>query len=213
MKSRLVILALLLWVGGSSPARAQEDYLTNGEVDALRDAQEPDKRLILWMGFAQRRIDGVKEAIASRKPESGRTIQKLLAEYVHLMEALQATIDDARERRVPLSKGLKEVETRGSLMLNYLRTLKSESIPGYKDFEYTLEESMDMTRDELAEVAKGNYPEIDGRKPPIGLPSRPPLPGMSGSQPPTKPQSGSPDAAEKDGVEQEGPPRKSQRTQ
>jgi len=90
------------------------------------------------------------------------------------------------------------VETRGNLYLNYLRTLDSDSVPGYRDFEYTLEEAMDMTRDELAEVAKGNYPEVLDRTPPTDLP--PPS-----ARPPSKSQ-----PVPQDSTQEEGPPRKSQ---
>jgi hypothetical protein len=187
----------LLWLAGASvPAPAQEDFLSSGEVDAVRDAQEPDKRMILWMDLAQRRIDAVKQSVNTFKPQAGRAIQKSLAEYIHILEALDSTIQDARERRVPLSKGLKDVETRGTLFLNYLRTLNSEAIPGWKDFQFTLEEAIAMTRDELAEVAKGNYPELEERTPPTDLPSRP------GAGTRTAPAEAPP--------QEEGPPRKSQ---
>ena len=207
MKARVVILGLLCCAGAGLSARAQEDYLTDGEISAVRDTQEPDKRMILWMDFAARRIETIKQAVATFKPESGRAIQKSLSEYIRIMESLESTIDDARERRVPLSKGLKDVETRGSLHLNYLKTLNSESIPGWKDFEYTLEEAMDMTKDELAEVAKGNYPELNDRKAPSDLPARPPA-AASGSRPPSKSES-----APQQGPQEERPPRKSQRGQ
>jgi hypothetical protein len=196
MMMRLAILMLFCSAGAVLPATAQDDYLTEGEISAVRDAQEPDKRMILWMDLAQRRIDSIKQAVATLKPESGRTIQSYLDEYIHIMESIESTILDARDRRVPLSKSLKDVEERGNLYLNYLRTLNSDTIPGWKDFEYTLEEAMDMTRDELAEVAKGNYPEVLERTPPTDLPARM-------AKPPSK---SAPQAEPKE----EGPPRKSQ---
>ncbi|MBI2819710.1 MAG: hypothetical protein HYX73_07005 [Acidobacteria bacterium] len=197
MMARLAILVLVCSPGAVLPAHTQDDYLTEGEISAVRDAQEPDKRMILWMDLAQRRLDAVKQAVATLKPESGRAIQESLDEYIHIMEALESTILDARDRRVPLSKGLKDVEERGNLYLNYLRTLNSEAIPGWKDFEYTLEEAMDMTKDQLAEVAKGNYPEVRERTPPTDLP--PPS-----ARPPSK-------SAPQEAPREEGPPRKSQR--
>jgi len=197
---RLLLVALLCWTGAIRLARAEDDFLDDGEVAAIRDAQEPDKRMILWMDFAQRRVDAVKQAQAAAKPDAGRAIQKTLVEYVRILEALDDTIQDARERRVPLSKGLKDVTTRGNLYLNYLRTLDSEAIPAWKDYKYTLEEAMNMTRDEIAEAAKGAYPEVKERKPPADLPppsSRPPAGSQSGSK----------------AGEEQGPPRKSRPSQ
>ncbi|HWP84721.1 MAG TPA: hypothetical protein VNN17_05995 [Terriglobia bacterium] len=198
MTTRRAILFLFsCWMAGWLPASAQDDFLTQGEVDMVRDAQEPDKRMILWMDLAQRRIDSVKQALASFKPEAGRAIRKALTEYIRIMESLDSTIEDARQRRVPLSKGLRDVETRGNLYLNYLRTLESDKIPGFEDFKYTLEEALAMTRDELEQVAKGNYPEVIDRRPPTDLP--PPA-----QRPPSRSQ-----PAPHEGQE-EGPPRKSQ---
>ena len=202
MKRQAIWLAVLLWLASGVAGLAQEDFLDSVEISAMRDAQEPDKRLILWMDIAQHRIDRIKEQIATHKSEAGSKIQKALSEYVQVMEGLQDAIDDARERRVPLTKGFKDVETRGTLLLNYLRTLDSEAIPGYKDFKYTLEEALDMTRDELADVAKGNYPETQQRKPPTDLP--PPS-----AKPPSKSQSPPQSEPPAEG----GPPRKSQQRQ
>ena len=207
MSPRLLVLVLACWAGAGLAARAQEDYLTDGEVSSIRDTQEPDKRMILWMDFAQRRVDAVKQALSSPKPYAGRTIQKTLVEYVHIMESLGDTIQDARERRVPLSKGLRDVETRGNLILNYLKSLGEKTAPGWKDYEYTLDEAKDMTRDELAEVGKGNYPEVKERKPPTDLPARA-APPASSTRPPARSPS-SPASGAKSGGQEEGPPRKS----
>jgi hypothetical protein len=193
MRLLFAVIALLCWSGA---VLAQDDFLTEGEISQVRDAQDSDKRLILWMDLAQRRIDAIRVAVDTFKPEAGRTIQKQLEEYIHIMESVDSTIQDARDRRAPLDKGFKDVEVRATLYLNYLRTLDSEAIPGYRDFNYTLEEALDMTRDELAEVAKGNFPEVLDRTPPTDLPSSP-------AQPPSQ-------SSSQDSPQEEGPPRKSQ---
>jgi len=202
------LLLITLLCGAGATARAQEgmtaigdeDYLTSGEISAVRDAQQPDKRMILYMDFAQRRIDSVKQALRSGQSSSGRTAQKALIEYVRLMEALESTMGDARERRAPMEKGLKDVETRGREFLKYLESLNSESSPGWEDYQYTVEEAIDMTKDELAEVAKGAFPEVQGRTPPRELP------GLPSSRPPAKSDAPS---EQKPAQQEEGPPRKS----
>ena len=191
--SRLLLLLALACVGTASRAPAQEDFLSDGEISAVRDAQEPDKRMVLYMDFAARRIEGIKQQLAAPKSASGRIIQKTLSEYVQIMEALSDTIADARERRAPLQKGLADIEARGNLCLNYLRSIDSEAIPAWKDYRYTLEEAMEMTREEIAEAAKGDYPEVKERQPPTELP----------------PPSASPPRREPAPGDEEGPPRKS----
>jgi hypothetical protein len=192
MIARCCILAAICWAA-ALPACAQDDYLTDGETAAIRDQQEPDKRLILYMDFAERRLDAVKQALASAKKDAGDAARKMLTEYVHIMEDVDSTLEDARDRRVPLTKALKDIETRGKEYLTYLGSL-NESSPGWKDYEYTVAEARDMTRDELAEAAKGAFPEVKERKPPADLP----------------PPSARPPDRKSNPSEQEGPPRKSQ---
>ena len=212
MKLRLGVYLILCTLTAALAARAQEgmvqeDYLTDGEVSSLRDAQEPDKRMTLFMDFAQRRVDAVKQQLSAGKPASGREIQKSLTEYVHILEALQDTIDEARDHRVPMSKGLKDIETRANLYLNFFKSVNSESLPAWKDFHYTLDEAIAMTSDEIAEAGKGNFPEVKGRTPPNDLPP----PSSSKSRPPAdaKPDA-KPDTQSGD---EQGPPRKSRPSQ
>ncbi|MBI1956438.1 MAG: hypothetical protein HYS38_08600, partial [Acidobacteria bacterium] len=64
-----VFLLLLLWSGlNGTAAWGQEEFLTSQELDAVRDTQEPGKRIVLYLDFAQRRLDAVKENLASQKP-------------------------------------------------------------------------------------------------------------------------------------------------
>ena len=179
--------ALLMLTGDMSVVWAQDDFLTDGEITAIRDAQEPEKRIVAYLDFAQRRLDTVRTSIAGAKGNFGRAVQKSLIEYVRILEALEGTLFDARDRRVPVPKALKEMETRVPEFLKYLESLDTESSPGWKDYEFTLEEAIEVTREELAEAEKGSFPEVDEREPPR-------LPAPS---------------APKRDPEEEGPPRKS----
>ena len=79
------------------PANAQDDFLTRGEVDEVRDKQEPDKRIELYLDFAQRRLDTIKVGLAESKPGVGRAAQKILREYTSILEAVET---NARGRRL-----------------------------------------------------------------------------------------------------------------
>ena len=209
MKPKLLLAIILCWMGRGLPAHAQdsEDYLTDGEVDSLREAQEPDKRMVLFMDFAQRRLDAVKHELGSTKPDAGRQIQKTLSEYVHIMEDLQDTVDEARDHRVPMTKGLKDIETRGNLYLNFFKSINSQALPVWKDYHYTLDEAMAMTQDEIADAGKGAFPETKGRTPPNDLPP----PKASDRRPPSDAKEAA-KPAPAPGDEQ-GPPRKSHPSQ
>ena len=126
------------------------------------------------------------------------------------MEDLNDTIDDARDNRVPMTKGLKDIETRGKLYLNFLKSINSEALPTWKDYHYTLDEAMAMTEDEITEAGKGAFPEVKGRTPPNELPTpkaapRPPSDAKEAAKP-------GGENGQKSGDEG-GPPRKSRSQQ
>ncbi|OFW15808.1 MAG: hypothetical protein A3H27_15640 [Acidobacteria bacterium RIFCSPLOWO2_02_FULL_59_13] len=160
MKTRGIILLLLCICSGMVPLRAQRDFLTSQEVDAIRDAQEHGKRAILYMEFAGRRLDAMKAAIASQKGGAGRSVQANLKEYISILEALETTFADGWEQRSPLEKALKQLQERGSEFLKYLQSLEPETSPGFADYRFTLEEAIVMTQEALAEAEKGPYPEM-----------------------------------------------------
>ena len=195
MKRSALAFLLVVWSGLLIPGNAQEDFLTPGEIENLRDKQEPDKRLILYLDFAQRRLDAIKENLASKKAGAGRAAQKFLKEYTAVLEALEVTVEAAREKRVMTDKILKETERRESEFLTYLRSLNAESSSGFEDYHFTLDEAIVMTEEGLAETKKGSCPELREREPPR-LPATPPPPPRTNDRKP----------------DEEGPPRKGRRT-
>jgi hypothetical protein len=157
----------------SAAGNAQEDFLTPGEVDEIRDKQESDKRLVLYLDLAQRRLDAIKQSMAANKPGAGRIAQKFLREYTSILEALETTVAEGREKRALRDKDLKEAETRESEFLKYLQSLDAGNTPGYDDFRFTLEEAVAVTEEIVADAKKGAFPEVLGRQPPR-LPAPPP---------------------------------------
>ncbi|MCH7979570.1 MAG: hypothetical protein IH935_11435 [Acidobacteria bacterium] len=192
MKSTVFLLLALGILGWGTSLRGEGEFLSTGEIDQVRDAQEPAKRIILYLEFAQRRLDAVMQNLASPKAKSGRTIRKNLQEYIDILDALEGSVENGRERRARIDKSLKEMEKRTAKYLGYLESLQAGSQKNLSDYQFTLEEAIAMTREEIAVAQEGSFPEVKGRKPPAQFPSQPP---------PVSDQPG----------REEGPPRKSQR--
>jgi len=167
------VLLLAAFFAFLMPGNAQEDFLTRGEVEEVRDAQEPDKRIALYVVIAQRRLDAIKAGLAANKPGAGRAAQKSLREYTAVLEAVETTLEDGRESRGLREKPLKEAEAQKAEFLKYLQSLDMEGAPGYEDYHFTLEEAIAVTEEVLANVRKGAFPEVQGREPPR-LPAAPP---------------------------------------
>ena len=191
---KLWIVPLLVLCALCSAAFSSEkdDFLTRDEINSIRDAEDAGKRVLLYLGFAEQRLDAAREKTASWKEAgTGLAIQKNLSEYNSILEALEDALGDARKQRAPLGKPLKELENQGKHFLKALQQL--QNAPNRSDYQFTLDEAVEMTQDELAEAKKGAYPEVNARKPPSELPATPP----PEARPPAK-SSGA----------EEGPPRK-----
>lgn len=218
------LLILLICLSIAAPRVAgQDDFLTPDEVDAVRDAQEAEKRIPLYLEIAQIRLGAIRAAIASVKSGAGRTAQKKLGEYTEVLEALETAISDARARRSPFPKAMELLKTQLPEARQFLDSLDNESSPLYADYQFTLEEALDVTEELIEDIGKGMFPEVDQRSAPTDMPSAPPRPADQNerrrapspapgeeSGPPRKsgaPASPAPEARSPE----DGPPRKSDR--
>jgi hypothetical protein len=204
---RALLFAVLV-LGFLIPGHAQEDFLTRGEVEEVRDAQEPKKRLELYLIIAQRRIDAIKTGITSQKAGLGRATQKSLEEYTSVLEALETTLADGREKRGIEEKDLAKATEIETEFLTYLNSLNTEGSPGYEEYHFTLEEAIAVTEEMLADAEKGVYPEVEGREAPQ-LPAAAP---RERQEPPPLPEDGPPRRGRPQAPpsgDDEGPPRRS----
>ena len=165
MKAGVTIALLLTLSLGSLSAHA-EDYLTPREADGVRAAQDPSKRIILFLDFAQRRLDAMRKLMASSPSGFESKVRTNLEEYRLIIDDLQTTIDTARDKRISVDKVFKEVDTRASAFLSYLQSIPQKPSSGWEDFRYSLEEAVVVTQEKIAEAQKGSFPEVLEREPP-----------------------------------------------
>src|ERR1035438_5833849 len=95
---KLLMVCLML----AAAAAPQHDFLNSGEVEQIRNAQEPNLRLKLYADFSKARIDLVKNLLGKDKPGRSAMIHDVLDEYCKILDAIDTVADDARseERRV-----------------------------------------------------------------------------------------------------------------
>jgi hypothetical protein len=193
MKRLTIVILLVLCASRGAGFAAGREFLSPDEISSIRDEADAGKRVLLYIGFAKRRLDAVREKTVSKDPGAGETIQGNLEEYTSILDALADSLEIARQQRSPLNKVIQEMQKQGAESLKYLQSLASGSSPNRSDYDLTLQEAVDTTKDELENAKKGAFPEVKERKPPTDLPPSPPPPSKSGP--------------EKSGAE-EGPPRK-----
>src|ERR1700722_13679622 len=97
MKRFLIILLLAL------PAFAQKDFLTDTEIDKVREAQEPIARIKLYLSFANQRLDQLRSIMAKDRPGRSGEIRQLLEDYTSIIDATGTISDDALVRKTDVA--------------------------------------------------------------------------------------------------------------
>lgn len=123
---------LLLWAGDANAQK--RDHLTEQEADWVREMQEIDKRVEVFVKAADRRLLllTTPNAIQTKKEEekwgplpTGTKIE-LLQDYKHIYEEVMEKLDDAfeRDKKNPLlPKALKKLKEAAEHQLSQLRAL------------------------------------------------------------------------------------------
>ena len=129
------------------------DFLTADEIDQVREAQEPNARLKLYVLFARQRLALLEQFLSKEKPGRAALIHDTIEEYTHIIEAIDTVADDALVRKLPLDIGMKEVAAAEGEMLAILQKIEDGAPKDLARFEFALKNAIDTTSDskELSE--------------------------------------------------------------
>jgi hypothetical protein len=103
------LTVLLAAASAAVPALAQRDFLTQDEVEKVREAQAPNDRLQLYVLFARQRLDQFQQLMAKDKPGRSLMIRQLLEDYTNIIDAIDTVSDDALRRKADIADGSKAV--------------------------------------------------------------------------------------------------------
>lgn len=136
----------LLAVALVAPAQ-DRDFITADEADQIREVQEPNARVKLYLKFAQDRVELLKQLLATEK--AGRTvlIHDTLEDYTRIIEAIDTVADDALKRKVEITEGMKAAADAEKLMLAELRKLNDKPGKDYARWEFAMQQALETTED------------------------------------------------------------------
>ena len=130
------------------PILAQDrDFLTPSEVDQVREAQEPNDRLLLYVRFARQRIDLLEQYLAKDKPGRSIFVHNTLEDYSKIIEAIDSVSDDALRHNAPLDKGLLAVTAAEKEFLDKLNKVQESEPRDFDRYKFVLEAAIDATTD------------------------------------------------------------------
>jgi hypothetical protein len=160
MKSAKKIVVLLLLLSAVASAR-RRDPLTPAEEDQIRNAaQEPYKRLKLYIQFTQARLDSIDHLRADPKQADGRgrKIHDLLEDFGALLDEINSNLDQyegrpmTKDDRKDFHKGLKDVITACDGWDAKLKTLKTamdsdpETTKESQEYKFVLQDAEDSLK-------------------------------------------------------------------
>jgi len=137
---------LLLFVAAFCLAQ-DRDFLTPNEVAQIREAQDPNDRLQLYVHFAKMRMDLIEQYLAKEKPGRSIFIHDNLEDYSRIIEAIDSVADDALRHNRPLDKGMLLVLDAEKEFLDKLTKIQDAAPKDLDRYKFVLTEAIDTTSD------------------------------------------------------------------
>lgn len=151
MHHRIAVwITALLLIAPLALRAEKRDPLNEKEVDQLREtAQEPEKRLKLWVEFIRARMVAVDQLRADPKPakDRGEKIHDLLQDIATLVDEVDDNVSDYDQRQADLRKPLKEIVQLDSELQGKLRELEHSAADpkntDAQDYKFVLQDAVE----------------------------------------------------------------------
>ena len=154
LMTSVLLLAVSLAVAWGAE---KSDYLSDDEVDQLREAQDPSQRIEKYLSFAQVRLtrfDDYRNRPPSPDYDIPGYLDTQLDQYIRITDALKDWIEDHFDRRDDMRAGLKKFLEMGPHQLDQLRHVEQSSDPYAAGYRKSLGDAIDDFTDALDGATK-----------------------------------------------------------
>ena len=150
MRKLVVALAVLVLV----PGYAQEfvggkDFLTDYEVDVLRERQGFRDRIEAYVKFAALRLELVDQSLEEDEAGRGANVHRSLKEYGSIIQAIDDVIDDALLRNRKMDGALADLLEAERRFATRLAAVAAEPEDDAWRYEFVLEDAIGITHDSM----------------------------------------------------------------
>ena len=151
------VTALILLATLAVPVAAQKkrDFLTAEETDKVRQAQDPNLRLPLYLTFAKDRLAQINQLISRDRAGRSALLHDLLEDYTKIIEAIDTVADDALLRKIDITKGMALVVPAEESLLAGLKKVDEAQLADKARYSFVLTDAIAATKDSI-ELSKEN---------------------------------------------------------
>jgi hypothetical protein len=153
------LIALLAALApGTASAQVRPDYLTEEEAEQAREIQEPNKRIELFLGFAELRLAAFEKALQPApegEPLRPWELRDKLNDFIRAVDDTTDNLERTLERGgVEFKKGRDKAKARAADFLKRLETIRaSPPVTEDEDLRYDVDDAVEAVA-AMEEVAK-----------------------------------------------------------
>ena len=157
MRTLLTSALLLLISLGAASGKDKGDYLSDEEVDQLREAQGASERINAYLSFAQTRLTRIDD-FRNRPKDPDYDIPAYLEtqfdQYIRITDALKDWIQDHYDRRDDMRAGLKKFLETGPHQIDQLHHMEQQTDPYSAGYHKSLDDAISDFTDALDGASK-----------------------------------------------------------
>lgn len=151
VKRMPVLVLICATFTGAAPALAGHDFLTEAEIEKVREAQAPSDRLKLYILFARQRIDQLDRLLSKDKKGRAAEARELLEDYAAIIDEIDTVTDDALKRGADAAEGATAVIGAEKRFLGQLQQIQNRNLADADYYGIALHEAIASTSDSIDE--------------------------------------------------------------